>query len=230
MPAPADLASRILQSRSGGSRAVNFRVVAKGDAGEIYLYDTIGFWGITANSFKAEMKALGSVKRIDLHINSDGGDVFEGRAIYSQLAQHGAKIVVHVDGLAASIASLIAMAGNEIRMADGAYMMIHNAWGVAIGGSDEMRRTADLLDSVSSTIADTYVARTGCALAEVRAMMDAETWMTAQDAKKNGFCDVVDDPVRAAAAVRDPSMFKHLPAALMPRRAAAAARLAALRG
>jgi ATP-dependent protease ClpP protease subunit len=203
---------------------------SKGDRGEIYLYDTISaIWGIGAAQFAKDLSALGPVKAIDLRINSDGGDVFEGRAIYTQLANHPARVVAHVDGLAASIASLIAMAADEIRMADGSFMMIHNAWGLAIGEAAEMRRTADLLDSVTATIADSYAARTKQPVADIRTMMDAETWMTAQEAVDKRFADVLDEPVKAAASVRDPSRFRHLPAALHPRRAAAAARVAGTR-
>lgn len=214
--------------RDAASKA-NLRMAVKNDVGEIYLYDSIGMWGVTAQQFTQDLKGLGKVKKIDLHINSDGGDVFDGRAIYTQLAQHSARITCYVDGLAASIASLIAMAGDEIRMADGSYMMIHKAWGLCIGNDEEMRTMADLLQSVSDTIADTYAARTKCPLDNVKAMMAAETWMTAKEAKDKGFCDVVDEPVRAAAALRDPDIFLHAPAALLPKRAAALARIDALR-
>jgi ATP-dependent protease ClpP protease subunit len=213
-------------------RALNYRVVkAAASSAEIYLYDSIGSWfGISAKQFVADLKALGDVKTIDLHINSDGGDVFDGRAIYSQLAQHKARIVVHVDGIAASIASLIAMAGDEIRMADGAFMMIHNAWGLSIGDAAEMRRMADLLESVNSTIQDTYAARTKQSIADLKTWMDAETWMTGEEAVDRGFADVLDEPVKAAATIREPGRFRNLPSALQPRRAAALARLAALKG
>lgn len=206
------------------NRALNYRMATKADRGEIFLYDDVGegwFGGISAAQFTKDLKALGSVKTIDLHISSNGGDVFTGRAIYSQLAQHQARIVTWVDGLAASIASLIAMAGDEIRMADGSFMMIHSAWGVAIGDAPEMRRMAELLDSVTASIADTYAARTKNERKKIDKMMADETWMTAQEAVDAGFADVVDEPVKAAASVSDPSRFRNLPAALRPNRAAA---------
>lgn len=221
---------RLFSAAANRNRTPNYRMRAQGDAGEIYLYDTIGesWWGggISAKRFADDLKALGKVKTIDVRINSDGGDVFDGRAIYAHLAEHPARIVAHVDGIAASIASLIAMAGNEIRMADGAFMMIHNAWGIAVGDGPEMRRMGDLLDSVSGSIADTYVARTKQGRTDVVAWMNEETWMTGQQAVDRGFADVLDEPVKAAASVRDASMFRHLPAALHPRRAAAAALIA----
>lgn len=219
-----------------GGRAPNYRMAAKADRGEIYLYDIIGAgWlgGISARQFAKDLKALGAVKTIDVRINSDGGDVFDGRAMYTLLAEHPARIVVHVDGLAASIAALIAMAGDEVRMADGTMLMIHNAWGLAIGEAKEMRQTADLLDSVSATIRDTMAKRSGNTPDDVQAWMDAETWMTADVAKDRGFADVVTEPVKAAAMVRDlvhaesgyrvaaSTRFKHIPAALRPNRAAA---------
>lgn len=227
-------------------REPNYRVEAKaGDVGEIVLYGIIGeswFGGISANQFSRDLKALGNVKTINVRINSDGGDVFEGRTMYTLLAQHPARIVTHVDGLAASIASVIAMAGDEIRMADGSYMMIHRAWGVAIGNEDDMTRTADLLRSVSGSLAETYVARTGNDRAKVDAWMRDETWFTAAEAKEAGFADVVDEPVRAAAAVvhdlvsaKDgrvvpaASRFVNLPSALTPARLRAAAAMERLR-
>lgn len=216
-----------------GRKALNYRMQAKAGRGEIYLYDVIGegwFGGISAKQFAADMKAMGAVSTIDLRINSDGGDVFEGRAMHALLAQHSARIVVHVDGLAASIASLIAMAGDEIRMAEGSYMMVHEAWGVAVGDASEMERMRDLLRSVSGTIADTYAARTKNDRTKVDEWMAAETWFTAAAAVDAGFADVVDEPVKAAASVREPGRFRNLPADLRPNRAAALRKIAALSG
>jgi ATP-dependent Clp protease protease subunit len=212
------------------ARPLNYRMVAKGSTGEVYLYDSISpFFGITAKQFASDLKALGDVKTIDLRVNSDGGDVFDGRAIYTQLANHAARVVARVDGLAASIASLIIMAADEIRLADGAWIMIHNPSAFAIGDAAEMRRTADLLDSVGGTIIDTYAARTRQAPADIKKWMNNETWMSGQDAIDRGFADVLDEPVRVAACLNDPSRFQHLPTSLLPRRAAAITKLAALR-
>lgn len=223
---------RVLQFKPrDASRPLNYRMEKKSDsAAEIYLYDSVGgFFGVTAKQFAKDLKALGSVKTIDLRVNSDGGDVFDGRAIYTQLAQHPARIVARVDGIAASIASLICMAADEIRMADGAFMMIHNAWGVSIGNSAEMRRMADLLDSVDTTIQETYAARTKNSVADIKGWMDEETWMPAQDAVDKGFADIKDEPVQVAACIHDPSRFKHVPQAILPRRAAAMTKIAALK-
>lgn len=208
------------------SPARGYRMSARGSAGEIYLYGIIGQTyygdGVSAQQFSDDLKSLGKVATIDVRINSDGGDVFEGRTIYSLLNQHPARITIHVDGLAASIASLIAMAGDEIQMGDGTFMMVHNAWGRVDGGSDAMRRQADLIDSVSATLAETYVARTKKSVAEVQAWMDDETWMSAAEAVERGFADKITDPVRVAAAVRRPENdFRHLPVALRRNRVAA---------
>lgn len=219
--------------QGGKPTASQYRMTAKsGSSAEILMYGPIGgdYFGdgITADRFAKDLRGLGKVSAIDLRINSEGGLVFDGRTIYSLLADHPAKITVHVDGLAASIASLIAMAGDEIRMADGAFMMIHDAWGVAIGNGAEMRRTADLLDSVSGTLVDTYAARTRNSTAQIKQWMTDETWMPAKDALANGFCDSVCEPVRVAASLSRPERFKNLPRSLQPNRAAAAQALAVL--
>lgn len=214
-------------------RPLNYRMAVTGDAAEISLYDSIGAdgWGISAKQFADDLKGLGKVKAINLRVNCDGGDVFQGRAIYTNLVQHPARVVAHVDGVAASIASLICMAADEIRMADGAFMMIHNAWTVSIGNAQEFRRMADLLESVDASIEDTYAARTKTPVTNIRKMMAAETWMTAREAVDSGFADVMDEPKRIAAAITDASAarFRNLPKALLPRRQMALQALAALR-
>lgn len=209
-----------------GKTPSSYRMTAKGGKGEIYLYGNIGqsFWGdgISAKQFADDLKGLGSVSNIDIRINSDGGDVFEGRAMYSLLAQHKAKKVVYVDGNAASIASLIAMSGDEIVMGDGTFMMIHNAWGVAVGDSNEMKRVSDLLDSVTQTLVDTYASRTGNDAKTIKAWMDAETWMPASDAVKNKFATRVAESAKVAA-FGNVGLFRYrnLPMALRPNRSAA---------
>lgn len=210
-----------------------YRMAARGDNAEIYLYGTIGQdWfgtGITAVQFKDDLKKLGSPKNIDVRINSEGGDVFDGRTIYSLLVDHKANIIVHVDGLAASAASLIAMAGNEINIAEGAFIMIHNAWTVAMGGAIDLRKSADLLDQINGTILDTYAARTKQSKDKIKQWMDDETWFNGPDAVKNGFADETVENLKVAACVRDPARFKHVPAALCANRVAASAKVAAMR-
>ena len=183
-------------------------IVAKGNGddreGEILLYDVIageapGWEHHGAKALIGQVKALGDVKRITLRINSVGGDVFEAQAMYSYLRTHPAKVTVRVDGLAASAASLVAMAGDKVIMPANALMMIHNPAGVVMGEAEDMRDMAEVLDKVRETIARAYIAKTGMERDDVVRMMDEETWMTADEAYLMGFCDEVENAVEIAA-------------------------------
>ena len=191
---------------------------ARGTTGEIWLYDQIGesFWGdgISAKAFQKELAGLGKVTTINLRINSPGGDVFDGLAIYNQLKSHPARKVVDVDGLAASIASIVAMAGDEIRMASNAMMMIHNPHGMAIGDSVEMNRVAALLNQVKGNLVETYAARTGNARAQLETWMDDETWLTAESAVQYGFSDAMTQEQRVSASFGLLSRYRHVPESL----------------
>ena len=156
-------------------RYYSMKAAAAGE-GEILLYSEIGGGGglfsdpgTNAEDFARDLKALGKVKTINCRINSPGGSVFEGMTIYNLLAAHPAKVVVHVDGLAASIASVIAMAGDTINIADNAMIMIHDAWGVGVGTADEISKTAEVLDSITATIAKTYAKRASADAPKIRA-------------------------------------------------------------
>lgn len=213
-----------------------FSIKAKGKSeAEILIYEDIGeswFGGVTAKQFAEDLKAVGAVDTVHVRINSAGGDVFTGLAIYRVLVEHRARVVVHIDGLAASIASVIAMAGDEIEIAEAGFVMVHDAWAVAIGNAEDMRTMAGLLDTTSNSIRDVYVARTGLAAADVEALMDAETWMTAAEAVEKGFAGSIAKNLRMAARV-DPEKhkFRNTPLALAgtPNRDAAQERIAALR-
>ncbi|ATO14678.1 hypothetical protein CO540_13270 [Micromonospora sp. WMMA2032] len=158
---------------------------------DVYVYDTIGGWfGLTADDFVRDVAAL-DVDEIRLHLNSPGGDVFEGVAIANVLRQHRANVTVLVDGLAASAASVIAMAGDEVVMGVGAQMMIHDAWGVCIGNAEDMTKMAQMLATTSDSIASTYAARTGGTTEQWRALMRDETWYTAEEAVAAGLADRV---------------------------------------
>jgi len=199
---------------------------AKGNRGEIWLYDQIGedFWsggGITDKQFQKELTSLGNVSEISLRINSPGGDVFQGFAIFNMLARHPAKVVVDVDALAASIASIIAMAGDEIRMAKNAMMMIHNPQGMAFGDSNEMDRVKALLDQIKGSLVDTYVDRTGQKAEQLANWMDEETWFTAEAAVERGFADAVTRETKVAAFA-PPHAFRNMPAAFRDRMRATA--------
>jgi ATP-dependent Clp protease protease subunit len=194
------------------------KFTAKGNRGEIWLYDQIGesFWGegISAKSFQKELSGLGRVDTINLRINSPGGDVFDGLAIYNQLAAHPAHIVVDIDGLAASIASVIAMAGDEIRIASNAMMMIHNPHGMAIGDATEMQRMAALLDQIKGALVGTYADRTQQPVAQLNEWLDEETWMDAGTAVQNGFADAVTSSQQVAACFSLLAKFRNTPKAL----------------
>lgn len=210
--------------------ASGYRVIAAAGAATIYIYGPIGatMWsddGVTAGRFRQDLAALGTVNKIDVRINSEGGDVFEGQAIYTLLVQHKATVNVFIDGLAASAASFIAMAGNTINIAEGAMIMIHNAAAFCCGGADDMRRMADLLETVNGAIQSIYAARTNNSIADLKAWMDAETWMAGPDAVARGFADKIVPNLAVAASVRDPGRYRNLPVALRPNRAAATALL-----
>lgn len=194
-----------------------FKMQAKANApkaAEITIYDEIGFWGVTAQSFITELKALGDVETIDLFINSPGGSVFDGLAIYNSLRQHKATVNVTVMGVAASAASFIAMAGDKISMPDNTFMMVHNPMGVVCGNAEEMRDTAEVLDKLAASLIGIYVARTGKSEAEIKALLDDETYMTAKEALDLGFADEVT-PGMKIAAVFDLEAHANLPEGLL---------------
>lgn len=188
--------------------------------GEILFYGDVGpsDWGmIDEKTFADALKGMGDVEVIDLRINSAGGSAFSGLAIYNQLMRHPARIEVSVDGLAASIASVIAMAGDDVRMGEGSQMMIHDASVFAWGNADELRRNADLLDSISGDLAAIYARRTGRPVAEMRDLMKAETWFTAEEAFKAGLADTVVEDATAQAHLEpvEAARFRHPPKALL---------------
>ncbi len=176
---------------------------AANDTAEISIYDEIGFWGVTAQQFAKDLKALGNnLKQINLHIHSPGGDVFDGIAIYNLLKNHPANKTVYIDGLAASMASVIAMAGNEIIMPENAMMMIHKPWGIQGGDADDMRKYADLLDKVESTLIMAYVAKTGKSETDLAEMLKEETWLTGKECVEQGFADKLAEPLVAMACIQ----------------------------
>ena len=183
-----------------------FKVTAMANnEAEILLYDQIADfdsekWGcIRAKSLINKIKELGKIDNITLRINSVGGDVFEAQAIYSYLKSHPANITVKIDGLAASAASFIAMVGDKVIMPRNTLMMIHNPAGGVWGQADDMRGTAEILDKIRDTIANVYIAKTGLDREKINSMMDAETWMDADEALNLKFCDEIGDPVKISA-------------------------------
>ena len=164
---------------------------------DIMLYDEIGYWGITAKEFIAELGAISS-SSVRVRISSPGGDVFDGLAIYNALKQHPAEITCVVEGLAASAASFIALAGSRCIMSENALMMAHCAWGMSIGNKADMLETATILEKIDAQLAGIYAAKAGKTPAECLAMMEGEgkndgTWFTAAEAKDYGLVDEVSN-------------------------------------
>lgn len=178
--------------------------------GEIRLFNDIGDFGITAMDFANELDSVGDVATLNIAISSNGGDVSHGFAIYNILNRHKARKIVRVEGLAASMASVIAMVGDEVVMPSNAMMMIHNPWGVTMGEAEQMKSFGDALQTMQDNIADAYVARTGMDRTEVLDMMSRETWLSAKKAVELGFADTVEDALQIAAAF-DLRKFNHVP-------------------
>jgi len=190
---------------------MSYRFVNKGKSADLYLYGYIGGWDeITDVRVANDLKAMGRVDVINVRLNSFGGDVTQGYAIYNLLLSNRARIEVDIDGAACSIASIIACAGDHVRMARNALYMIHDPAGAAFGNAADLRKTADLLDQVREQLVDTYVKRTGLAAAAVSDYMTAETWFKAPDAAQLGFVDEITDELQIAACT-DLSKFTNVP-------------------
>lgn len=183
------------------------------NAAEIWIYDEIGGWGLSAKRFAQDLTDKGDIKNITLRIHSPGGDVFEGMAIYNLLANHPATITVYIDGLAASMASVIAMAGDTIIMPENSMMMIHKPWGITGGDAEDMRSYADLMDKVEANLITAYTKKTGKTADEIAALLASETWMTAAEAVEMGFADQTSAALQMAASLTSNRLqdFKNMP-------------------
>jgi ATP-dependent protease ClpP protease subunit len=182
------------------------------------IFDEIGPWGVTAKDLVNQLRTL-EVDEIQLHVNSPGGDYFDGVAILNSLRAHPARVVATVDGLAASAASFIVMAADELVMARNSEFMIHEASGFAMGDSATMRDLAERLDHISNNIASVYAERAGGSVEDWRAAMHAETWYSAQEAVDAGLADRVSEPKAAAEAPKnrfDYSIFNYAGRAAAP--------------
>ena len=186
----------------------NIKAEASSKSADVYIFDEIGTFGLTAQSFIEEIKSYKDTP-MSLHINCVGGDVFEGMAIYNVLKKRTAKTTVYIEGIAASMGSVIALAGDEVVMAENSLFMIHNAWGGAMGEATEIRKTAALLDKISGEIADIYTKKTNLPYNRVKEMMDEETWLSADEAYSLGFIDSISDAIKVAAKY-DVSKFKNI--------------------
>lgn len=172
-------------------------VAAANDTADLYLYGSIGGWfGKTAEDIVNELRSL-SVARLRVHINSRGGDVFDGLAIYNSLREYDAIVETHIEGVAASIASIIALAGDPVVMYPASLFMIHEPHAIAFGTAADMRSMATLLDTATGVLADVYVANSTQKKAQIRSWMSEEKWFKASEAKDAGFVDEVpDEPER----------------------------------
>jgi ATP-dependent Clp endopeptidase proteolytic subunit ClpP len=172
------------------------------DYAEIAIFDEIdSWWGIGPKEFKAALDPIKGVKSIKLLLNSPGGSVFDGWAIYNLLAEIRAKLTVEVVGLAASIASIIALAGSKLVMAEGSYYMIHNPWTRMSGASEDLRKAADLLDKFRADFVAIYARESGLDNTEVGKLMAAETWLSASEAVEKGFASEVSGYGDVAAKI-----------------------------
>lgn len=183
------------------------------DKNEIFLYDEISYWGISADDFVQALNQTDPSKRLTVCINSPGGDIMDGVAITNLLIARG-DVDVRIDGIAASIASVIAMAGENVQMADNATMMIHNPWTFIYGDAEELRKEADVLDTLKTTLVKTYRRHSHLSEEEIGGLMDADTWMTADEAKERGFItEIVNlaEPAESDAVNFDLSIYRNAP-------------------
>ena len=178
------------------------------DVTDVYIFDEIGTYGVTAQEFINDIKGLKDMP-INLRINSLGGDVFDGMAMYNVIKRREAKTTVYIEGIAASIATIIALGADEVVMAENSLFMIHNAWGGTMGEAKDMRKTAETLDKISGELTDIYRKKTGLSYDVLSEMMDEETWLNAEEAFELGFVDTISDSIKVAAKY-DVSKFKNI--------------------
>ena len=175
-----------------------YTIRALSTGAEVVIYDEIGAYGVSAKGFLAELGALPDGTPLALRVNSPGGSVFDAVAIYNAIKRHTGTVTVWIDGIAASAASYIAMAGDEIVMPENAFLMIHDPAGVVMGTAIDMRAMAEALDKIKGSLLQGYAAKSGRSQEEIAPLMAAETWLDAKDALDLGFADRIAEPVRIA--------------------------------
>ena len=178
------------------------------ETADIYIFDEIGMYGVTAQDFIGEIKELKNTP-INLRINSLGGDVFNGMAIYNVIKKREAKTTVYIEGIAASIATIIALGADEVVMSENSLFMIHNAWGGTMGDAKDMRKSAETLEKISTELTEIYMKKTGLSYDVVSNMMDEKTWLNSEEAYELGFVDTISDAIKIAAKY-DVSKFKNI--------------------
>lgn len=194
-----------------------------GEETTIYIYDAIvadddtaEWWGgVSAQSLVPQIRGIKG-GTVNLRINSPGGDVFAAQAIVAAIRDTGAKVVAHIDGVAASAATVIASAADEVIMSDGAMYMIHCAWTVAIGNSEDLTATAALLEKTDGVIASQYAKRSGKSADDMKALMQAETWFTAEEAVEIGLADRIAEGGEKVQASWDLSAYANAPKLVAP--------------
>ena len=191
-----------------------YAIRARAEGAEVSIYDEIGAYGVSAKSFLDELGALPDDGPLTLRLNSPGGSVFDAVAIYNALKRHAGPVTVWIDGIAASAASYIAMAGDEVVMPENAFLMIHDPSGLVMGTADDMRAMAEALDKIKGSLVAGYVAKSGGAEDDIAALMAKETWLDAAEAVELGFADRLAEPVRIAARF-DVGRFRNAPPALV---------------
>lgn len=193
--------NRLMQLLKDNARAEGpaaIRMDATATEAHVYVNDVIdSYWGASAAALITALAGLGE-QTVHMHINSPGGDVFEARAMAAAIVAHPGTVISHIDGICASAATYLALAGNEVRMTDGGLFMIHNSWTFAYGNKTELRDTAALLEKIDGTISSDYMRKTGASAEQVQAWMDATTWFTAQEALAAKFIDAIDANTKQA--------------------------------
>jgi len=189
-----------------------YSLTKEGDTVEVEIYDEIGFFGVSARDFiKGLQAAVEPSSQVHLRVNSPGGEVFDGLAIYNYLRGMDNTITAEVQGLAASMASVVVMAADSITIPENAFLMIHNPWTIAMGDSDDLRKEADFLAKLQGNLATIYANRSGKGVDEIKTMMDAETWLDGAEAVNAGLADEAIPAIKAAACF-DLSKFANVPA------------------
>jgi len=195
------------------------RLVAAGDEATLYIYEAIvaddataEWWGgVSAQSLAPQIRAI-TARTLHLRINSPGGDVFAAQAIAQAIRDTKARVVAHVDGYAASAATVIATAASEVEIAEGGFYMVHNAWTLAVGNADDFAATVVLLNKVDDVLCSAYAVKCGKSKDEVKAWMDAETWFSAQEAVDAGLVDRIADGAKAKASAWNLAAYDQAPA------------------
>lgn len=202
--------------KNNGSKGQPLKIEQKGRTATVYLYDVIGadyYGGISAKELVPQIAAL-DVDQINLRINSPGGDVFDARAIAAAIQSHPAETIAHIDGLAASAATYVATAAAQVKMASGAFWMIHNAWTLAMGNANDLDETAALLRKIDASIRQDYSKKTGIGDEQLKAWMDKTTWFTAEEAAQQKFVDEIYDAETKPNAAWNLAAYGNAPAAL----------------